>query len=90
MSKIKIDWAKVDSIKADFAKGDVKVTLRMSLDTGLEIRDALADIANGDQPITVEIKPWQSKLPFMESVTVSVGQNHGGGKDDSNGDAKAD
>ena len=69
MSRIKIDWAKIDGVKADFVKGEVKIVLRVSLETGLAIRGDLIEIADADQQVSVEIRPFQSKLPLMDNVT---------------------
>jgi hypothetical protein len=83
MSKIKIDYAILVGIKADFVKGEVKVTLRMALETALEIRDELAGLADGEERVVVEISPKQTRLPFME------GMNKLPTKEAANGDAPA-
>lgn len=90
MSRLKIERAMVEGVKADFVKGEVKVTLRMPLETGLEVRSELVGYAEGEELISVEIRPWQKRLPLMDGMTVSVGYNAGGGKEESNGDAPAD
>lgn len=72
MSKVKIENAKVDGVKADFVKGEVKITLRISLEDGLANQGDLAEMAEGDQPVTVEIRPFQTKIPGLESLAQAV------------------
>lgn len=77
MSKIKIDWAMVDGVKADFVKGEVKITLRLSLEAGLAIRADLAEFAETEEPVIVEIRPRQIRLPFLEDVAPAAGKDDG-------------
>lgn len=88
MAKIKIDWAKVEGVKADFVKGEVKITLRVSLETGLQARGELVGYADMDQPVTVEIRPYQSKLPLMGDLPDFKGTVEGAEKELANGDAQ--
>ena len=67
MSKIKIELAHVAGVKADFVKGEVKITMQMSLEQGLAIRGDLSQMADTDQPVTVEIKAFQSRLPMLDA-----------------------
>lgn len=72
MSKICIDWAKVEGFKADFVKNEVKITLRLSLEAGLAIRSDLSEMAEGDMPVIVEIQPLQDRLPMLDKFAESV------------------
>jgi hypothetical protein len=80
MSKIKIEWAKVTGVKADFVKGEVQITLKCSLEAGLAVRGDLVEFADTDEPVIVEIRPRQIRLPFLEDVDASTGEVKGGGE----------
>ena len=74
MSKIKIEWAKVTGVKADFVKGEVQITLKCSLEAGLAVRGDLVEFADTDEPVFIEIRPRQIRLPFLDDVELSTGE----------------
>ena len=45
MSKIKIELAHVAGVKADFVKGEVKITMQMSLEQGQALRSISPEMA---------------------------------------------
>jgi len=80
MSKLKIEWAKVSGVEADFVKGEVQITLKCSLEAGLAVRGDLVDFADNDEPVMVEIRPRQIRLPFLDDVELTTGEIKGDGE----------
>jgi hypothetical protein len=64
-TKIAIEQAKIEAVKADMVKGQIKITLVLPLDDDtLELRSDLAFMAFSSMPVAVAITQLQEKMDF--------------------------